>query len=58
MPSASSSPPTTEKEPGHLLHELERRQDQVLEQLDELDAKLTEVLQGLGVTISSEIDSA
>ncbi len=40
----------TESEPGQLLHELERRQDEVLTQLDDLDAKLTEVLKGLGVT--------
>ncbi|MCA9140957.1 MAG: hypothetical protein KDB00_29500 [Planctomycetales bacterium] len=34
-------------QPGGLLGELERRQDDVLEQLDDLDAKLSEVLRGL-----------
>ncbi|MCD0459162.1 hypothetical protein [Roseiconus lacunae] len=33
--------------PGGLLGELERRQDDVLQQLDDLDAKLTEVLREL-----------
>ena len=37
-----------DSEPGQLLNELERRQDEVLEQLDDLDAKLTEVLRELG----------
>ncbi len=34
-------------EPGRLLDDLERRQEDVLNQLDDLDAKLAEVLQGL-----------
>ena len=34
-------------EPGQLLAELEERQDDVLHQLDELDAQLREVLKGL-----------
>ena len=38
-------------EPGQLLKELEQRQDDVLAQLDALDAKLEEVLKGLGVTV-------
>lgn len=42
-------------EPGQLLHELERRQDDVLSQLDELDARLSEVLRGLGVNLDDEI---
>ena len=46
----------SESEPGQLLYELERRQDEVLSQLDALDAKLTEVLTGLGVTLEDEID--
>lgn len=37
----------TDPEPGGLLGELERRQDDVLSQLDDLDAKLSEVLKGL-----------
>ncbi|MDV6034596.1 MAG: hypothetical protein F9B45_31785 [Phycisphaera sp. RhM] len=36
-----------ESQPGGLLGELERRQDDVLDKLDELDAKLAEVLKGL-----------
>ncbi|TWT84025.1 hypothetical protein CA13_54990 [Planctomycetes bacterium CA13] len=43
-------------EPGQLLNDLERRQDDVLAQLDALDAQLTEVLKGLGVTPEDEID--
>ncbi|MDA8745470.1 hypothetical protein N9N28_12620 [Rubripirellula amarantea] len=43
-------------EPGQLLRELEQRQDDALAQLDELDAKLTEVLKGLGVTLEDECD--
>ena len=46
----------SESEPGQLLYELEKRQDEVLSQLDALDAKLTEVLTGLGVTLEDEID--
>jgi hypothetical protein len=41
----------SELEPGQLLRELEQRQDEVLAQLDELDAKLQSVLRGLGVTL-------
>ena len=36
--------------PGGLLGDLERRQDDVLQQLDDLDAKLSEVLAGLEPT--------
>lgn len=43
-------------QPGRLLQELEARQDDVLEQLDALDAKLNEVLKGLGVTLEEEVD--
>ena len=46
----------SDTEPGQLLKELEQRQDDVLEQLDALDAKLEEVLKGLGVTAQDEID--
>ena len=38
-------------EPGQLLMDLERRQDEVLEQLDDLDAKLKDVLKELGATL-------
>ncbi len=41
---------TSDTEPGQLLSELEKRQDEVLHDLDVLDAKLNEVLRGLGVT--------
>ena len=36
--------------PGGLLGDLERRQEDVLNQLDDLDAKLNEVLKGLDST--------
>ncbi len=36
--------------PGRLLEELEARQDQALAELEALDAKLIEVLIGLGAT--------
>ena len=45
-----------EMEPGLLLNELERRQDDVLKQLDDLEDQLDEVLRGLGV--SSQGDTA
>jgi hypothetical protein len=41
-----------DRQAGQLLSELERRQDDVLRGLDELDAKLTEVLRGLGVSFT------
>lgn len=44
---------------GNLLAELERRQDDVLKQLDELDQKLCVLLRGLGVTpVESEVSAA
>jgi hypothetical protein len=46
----------SEYEPGQLLNELEQRQDEVLIELDELDAKLREVLRGLGVTVEDDCD--
>ena len=46
--------PNTPYEPGQLLIELEQRQDDVLAQLDDLDAKLKEVLKGLGATLDEE----
>lgn len=46
-----------EQEPGQLLKELERRQDEALEQLDDLDRKLKEVLAGLGVTLEEETEA-
>lgn len=47
---------TSETEPGQLLYDLEKRQDEVLQQLDDLDAKLKEVLQGLGVTLDESAE--
>lgn len=41
--------------PGGLLGELERRQDDVLAQLDDLDAKLDQVLKGLEPGGSGEL---
>jgi hypothetical protein len=35
--------------PGGLLYELERRQDDVLAQLDQLDAQVRDLLESLGV---------
>jgi hypothetical protein len=48
----------SEQEAGQLLYELERRQDEVLTQLDDLDSKLAEVLRGLGVNVDEDIDPA
>lgn len=48
---------TAAYEPGQLLDELERRQDDVLLQLDALDARLTEVLKGLGVSDEVELET-
>ena len=45
----------SDTEPGQLLKELEQRQDDVLAQLDALDAKLEEVLRGLGDTDQDEV---
>lgn len=41
-------------EAGKTLLELERRQDDVLSQLDDLDQKLTSILRGLGVTMTAD----
>jgi hypothetical protein len=43
-----------EEASGATLMELERRQDDVLSQLEELDQKLTTLLRGLGVTFAEE----
>jgi hypothetical protein len=40
--------------PGQLLHDLEQRQDDVLQQLDDLDAKLNEVLKGLSASMDND----
>ena len=46
----------SDPEPGQLLRELEKRQDEVLSDLDALDAKLQDVLRGLGVRSEEEIE--
>ena len=38
-------------EPGQLLYELEQRQDEALRELEKLEARLHDVLTGLGVSI-------
>lgn len=43
-----------EDAPGQLLADLERRQDDVLAQLDDLEAKLAEVLRGLNVDVAQD----
>jgi hypothetical protein len=54
----SPPPPSqlVETEPGQLLQELELRQDEVLVELENLDNRLREVLQSLGVTVDEECD--
>ena len=46
-----------DQEPGQLLDDLERRQDEVLLELDALDAKLIEVLKGLGASTDDEAEA-
>jgi hypothetical protein len=48
---------TQDTEPGQLLNELERRQDDVLKQLDDLEDQLNEVLKGLGVAAEDEVEN-
>lgn len=40
-----------DEQAGNLLADLERRQDDVLAQLDELDRRVSDLLRGLGVTL-------
>ena len=47
---------SVDHQPGQLLDDLERRQDEVLLELDALDARLTEVLSGLGVSCEEEAE--
>jgi len=42
---------------GSLLADLERRQDDVLAQLDDLDRRVSELLRGLGVTLIEDSES-
>jgi len=46
-----------EAEAGSLLADLERRQDDVLAQLDDLDRRVSELLRGLGVTLIEDSES-
>ena len=41
-------------EAGQILLQLERRQDDVLSQLDDLEQKLSSILRGLGVTLADD----
>ncbi|TWU05582.1 hypothetical protein [Stieleria varia] len=50
-PAAANADPY---EPGQLLAELEQRQDDVLAQLDALDAQLSEVLKGLEISVDED----
>ncbi len=49
---------TADADAGSSLAELERRQDDVLAQLDQLDLKLSTILRGLGVTLTNDQDDA
>jgi len=42
---------------GNLLADLERRQDDVLAQLDELDRRVSDLLRGLGVTLIEDAEA-
>jgi len=42
---------------GNLLADLERRQDDVLAQLDELDRRVSDLLRGLGVTLIDDAEA-
>lgn len=50
--------PDEDLAPGGLLQELEARQDEVLAQLDELNAKVEAVLIGLGVRLDEPYEPA
>lgn len=45
-----------DSEPGQLLYELERRQDEVLGELEALEARLNAVLIGMGVSLDDPHD--
>lgn len=51
MSTASTVDCQEESSAGALLADLERRQDEVLAQLEALDQQLTSILRGLGVTL-------
>lgn len=53
--SATSAPVDIDNGPGQLLRELEQRQDDVLAQLDRLNAEVEAVLGQLGIQIEPEL---
>ncbi len=46
-----------DEQAGNLLADLERRQDDVLVQLDELDRRVSDLLRGLGVTLIEDSEA-
>jgi len=46
-----------DEQAGNLLADLERRQDDVLAQLDDLDRRVSELLRGLGVTLIEDSEA-
>ena len=52
--SATSAAADIDGGPGNLLRELERRQDDVLAQLDQLNAEVEAVLGKLGIQVDAE----
>jgi len=46
-----------DEQAGNLLADLERRQDDVLAQLDDLDRRVSDLLRGLGVTLIDDAES-
>lgn len=46
-----------DEQAGNLLADLERRQDDVLAQLDELDRRVSDLLRGLGVTLIEDAEA-
>ena len=54
--SPANPPSQSTMKPGDLLHDLDRRQNDVLTQLDELQAKLDGVLAELGISAFGDCD--
>jgi hypothetical protein len=48
---------SADEQAGNLLADLERRQDDVLAQLDELDRRVSDLLRGLGVTLIEDSEA-
>ena len=51
-----ANPPESNAKPGDLLHELDRRQDDVLAQLDDLESQIDSVLADLGIAAPGGLD--